>query len=240
VTARRWLAVAGAGLLLAQAAPALTGLRGVRRAVTPRLAGLGHPGHIALTFDDGPDPTSTPWFLSALDRLGVRATFFLLGAMLERAPALGRDIVAAGHEVAIHGWDHANLLVRAPARTLGDLTRARQLIESVTGHRPRYFRPAYGVLTTGALLAARRLELTPVLWTCWGKDWRQQSTSDSVRRRLRAQLGPGATVLLHDSDCTSAPGSWHSALAALPQLIDDCGRSGWKVGPLREHFHQPP
>jgi peptidoglycan/xylan/chitin deacetylase (PgdA/CDA1 family) len=100
--------------LAAHAAPALTSIGPLRRRLLPRLAGVGVPGHVALTFDDGPDPASTPAFLQVLDEHQVKATFFLLGQMLWAAPALGRDLVQAGHEIAVHGWAHRPMLLRCP------------------------------------------------------------------------------------------------------------------------------
>ena len=85
----------------------------------PRLNGDGRPDHVALTFDDGPDPASTPAFLDLLDELGVRATFFVLGSMVERAPALARELAGRGHEVGVHGWDHRSLALRGPSRPGG-------------------------------------------------------------------------------------------------------------------------
>jgi hypothetical protein len=74
-----------------------------------------------------------------------------------------------------------------------------------------------------------------VLWTAWGEDWSATATPESVLRTVRRDLTGGGTVLLHDSDCTSAPLSWRSALGALPDLLDGCARAGWRVGPLSEH-----
>src|SRR5258708_32094206 len=71
-----------AGLAVVQAGPGITALGPVRRLVFPRLAGRGAAGHVALTFDDGPDPAATPHFLDVLDSRGVQATFFLLGSGL--------------------------------------------------------------------------------------------------------------------------------------------------------------
>lgn len=231
-----WKASAAAvSVVAAQMAPALTGLNRIRLPLFPRLAGVGDPHRVALTFDDGPDPASTPQFVDALAARGVRATFFLLGSMLTKAPGLGRDLVAAGHEVAVHGWAHHNLLLRGPSATYDDLIRARALVAETTGQVPRFFRPPYGLLSAGALLAARRLDLTPVLWTCWGRDWTASATPESVFGTVRAGLTGGGTVLLHDSDCTSAPGAWRSSLAALPYLIDECAARGLQVGPLAEH-----
>src|ERR1700729_3919663 len=87
-----------AGIAGAQAGPGIPGLGPVRRAFFPRLAGQGDPGHVALTFDDGPDPVATPGFAQVLGDRGGTATFFLLGEMVAKAPGLAADLAAAGHE----------------------------------------------------------------------------------------------------------------------------------------------
>lgn len=219
----------------AHGAPSLTTLPGLRVRLFPRLAGLGDPDRVALTFDDGPNLTSTPRFVDALAARGVRATFFLLGSRLAQAPGLGRDLIAAGHEVAVHGWAHRNLLLRGPTSTYDDLARARALIADTTGVVPRFFRPPYGVLSTSALVAARRLDLMPVLWTCWGRDWTRSATPRSVLQTIRNGLTGGGTVLLHDSAGSPARETWRSTLGALPRLLDDCAERGLRVGPLSEH-----
>ncbi|WP_371494014.1 polysaccharide deacetylase family protein [Kitasatospora sp. NBC_00374] len=234
-----WAAAAVAGGQLLHLAPAASRLTMVRRYAAPTVAGRGAAGHVALTFDDGPDPRSTPRFLDALDALGVRATFFLLGGMLERAPGLGRELVARGHEVGLHGWYHRAQWYPAPGRDLRELRRATDAITATCGARPLWYRPPYGVLTTGPALAARRLGLRTVLWTAWGRDWTADATPASVRRTLWPDLRGGATLLLHDSDCTSAPGAWRSALGALPSVAERCRELGLTLGPLRDHGLPP-
>ena len=236
VRAGRAVAVA---LPVLHLAPALTALPAVRRRFFPALHGIGPPDRVALTFDDGPDPESTPRFLEVLAAHRVRATFFLLGGMLRRAPDLGREIVDAGHEVAVHGWRHDNLLLRGPSATVRDLARTRSLITAVTGRRPRFLRPPYGVLTGATVRAAGRLGLEPVLWSCWGRDWTRSATADSVYATVRSGLAGGGTVLLHDSSCAGAPGAWRAGLAALPRLLAECRRRGWTVGPLGAHRDLP-
>jgi peptidoglycan/xylan/chitin deacetylase (PgdA/CDA1 family) len=220
---------------MAHTAPALLSVRSGRSGRSALLSGRGDPARVALTFDDGPNPASTPHFIETLARHRVRATFFLLGCMAIASPALCRSIVGAGHEVAVHGWTHRNLLLRGPLATYRDLARTRALLAELTGEVPRYFRPPYGVFTTPALLAARYLGLTPVLWTCWGRDWTPATTPGTIANTLLPGLTGGATVLLHDSDGGQAPYAWRSTLAALPQLLDECARRGLRVGPLREH-----
>ena len=192
------LLAGGAALAIAQGAPGLTALAPVRR-LFPALAGAGRPDHVALTFDDGPDPRFTPRLLAMLDARRVHASFFLLGPLVQAAPGLAAEIAAA------------------------------------TGAVPRLYRPPYGVLSAGALAAARRLGLRPILWTCWGREWAPGATPGSVQATLSQTLGGGGTVLLHDSSCTSPPGAASAALGALPWLLDECGRRGLNVGPLAEH-----
>ncbi|WP_051025566.1 polysaccharide deacetylase family protein [Nocardia aobensis] len=231
------VATAGAGAVLLNALPSVTAISTVRTRLTPGLSGHSETGTVALTFDDGPDPESTPAILDALAAARVHATFFLLGSMLERAPALGAEIVAAGHEVAVHGWSHRCLLARGPVSTYRDIARGYDLITEATGSRPRHYRPPYGILSAAALATARRLELTPVLWTACGKDWVRTATPDTVAHRVVRELRPGATVLLHDSDCTSASGACRATLGAIPRIVDECAERGLVVGSLAERTH---
>jgi len=227
--------LAVAGLAVAHAGPGITALASVRRAFFPLLSGRGAADHVALTFDDGPDPASTPLFLDELRARGVRATFFLIGSKVAKETGLAAEIVAAGHEVAVHCWEHRYLPLRGPGGTYDDLARAQEVIAGGTGSVPWLFRPPYGVLSTAALLAARRLGLTTVIWSSWGREWTAGATAESVFATLGADLAGGSTVLLHDSDCTSPAGSWRPALGALPLLLDECARRDWRVGPLGEH-----
>lgn len=229
----------GAGLA-AHLVPSVAAIAPLRRAVLPGLCGESGRAHVALTFDDGPDPESTPEFLDALAALGVHATFFVLGTQLAAHPELGRRTVDEGHELAVHGWSHRPLLLRGPRATAVDLRRARDLVAEVGGSPPRHWRPSHGIPTGAGLLAARRLGMRAVLWTADGHDWRADASGDSVAGRIVPRLEPGAVVLLHDSDVTSAPGAWRSALDALPQLIDACAQRQLSVGPLCEHWLREP
>jgi peptidoglycan-N-acetylglucosamine deacetylase len=229
------LGVGVAGIAAVNSAPSLLALSGVGRHIAPKLAGVGASGHVALTFDDGPDPSSTPEFLAALDDLGWRATFFMLGEMVRANPSLASEVAAAGHEVAVHGDRHRTLLRLGPSATRDDIRRALDIVGSATGVAPRWYRPPFGTLSVGGLLAARGLGLDVVLWTSWGRDWRAEATGESVAEEVLAGYVDGGTVLLHDSDCTSAPESWHSALDALPLLAKGFADRGLTVGPLRDH-----
>lgn len=231
----RHLAAVGGLLATAHIGPAVTWLAGPRLALWPRLAGIGRGGHLALTFDDGPDPVSTPLFLAELADLGWTATFFVLGEQVRRAPGLLAEVAAAGHEIAVHGDAHRYLIARSPAAVFDDLHRAVDAIGSQLDAPPRWFRPAYGVLSGPALLAARRLGLRPVLWSAWGRDWTAAATATSVLAELDRGVLSGGTALLHDSDIDAAPGSWRAALGALPLLAEEASMRHITIGPLADH-----
>lgn len=223
------LALMAGGIAGAQLMPAATWLPGVRRWF-PSLAGLGRVDHVALTFDDGPDPRSTPAFLDVLDEFGIRATFFIIGERAARHPRILQRMVDAGHELAVHGWRHDYAFLRP----LG-LRRTVNLLAEIGGARPRWFRPPYGVLTTSAFAEAVGVGLQPVLWSAWGRDWTQAATPASVLRTLAPDLRGGATVLLHDAVTSRAADSWRAALGAIPSIVEACAAEGLELGPLADH-----
>ena len=191
---------------------------------------------MALTFDDGPDPVATPRFVDELARLEWRATFFVLGEAARRAPDVVRSLVDAGHEVAVHGDVHVTMARRSPRAVSDDIARGYDTVADITGVAPRWFRPPFGTLTLSAMRAARRRGLTPVLWTNWGRHWRAQATPATVVADVLRRPLAGATVLLHDSDAQSAPGSWRTTIAALPLLARAIDGSPLRIGPLCEHW----
>ena len=89
---------------------------------------MGRRGHVALTFDDGPDAASTPQFLDTLADLGWHATFFMLGEMTRRDPGLAGAVADAGHEIGVHGDVHGNMLRRTPRHAADDIARAYETI----------------------------------------------------------------------------------------------------------------
>jgi peptidoglycan/xylan/chitin deacetylase (PgdA/CDA1 family) len=215
-----------------QLGPAATWLPGVRRRLAPSLTGPMPSGQVALSFDDGPHPQGTPAVLDALDEMGARATFFVLGEQARRYPDVVVETARRGHEVALHGDRHDYLIGRTPWAAAADLARGRDTIGELLGAAPARWRPPYGVLSGPALLAAHRLHLRPVLWSAWGRDWRACATPESVVADLWRGTVDGGTLLLHDSDVTSAPGSWHTTAGALPLLAERLRAHGLAVQPM--------
>ena len=184
----------------------------------------GAGGGVALTFDDGPSPDATPAVLDRLDQLGLVATFFPLGRLVERDPDLVAEVVRRGHQVGTHGYDHRHHLARSPRWVHRDLVAAEAAMAAV-GIRPRWYRPTYGQATGATLIEARRRGWRTVLWSAWGREWATDDPAD-VAARIGRRLRPGAVVLLHDNDAFGPAGMWKTGLEALGRVADDMHRRG--------------
>lgn len=153
---------------------------------------------VSLTYDDGPDPQFTPRVLDALAAHGVKATFFVMVEPAEAHPELVARILAQGHEVALHGIDHARLSPLPVRRVRALIREGKQRLEQVAGQRVTLYRPTYGAQTVLGYLAARALGLEVVIWSAWARDWDGSSAEVVAERALRS-LHPGGIVLLHDA-----------------------------------------
>lgn len=188
------------------------------------LAAEGQPRAVALTFDDGPEPAVTPRVLEMLDRAGVAATFFLVGERAAQQPGLVREIAAAGHAVANHTWSHRKAFALLPPGAMAaELDRAQDVLATLTGTAPAYFRPPAGIRSVllEPLLARRGLFLAS--WTRRGLDAFARDAG-AVHRRLVRGLAPGDILLLHDGQLTSTQRRQSAAgeplvIAALSQLL---------------------
>ncbi|HEY5159676.1 MAG TPA: polysaccharide deacetylase family protein [Gaiellaceae bacterium] len=207
VAAAGWCAPAAAPHL-----PALARLLGISRR-------LPHQKGVALTFDDGPDPRTTPIVLDLLARAQAPATFFLVGEQVERHGDLAAEIVAAGHEIGLHGYRHLPTPLRTPHGLDADLDRAEAVITAATGRSPLFYRPPFGVFSTAALLSARRRGWTPLLWSRWGREWEHGARAEAVARRASASLTAGDIVLLHDASYYGIEGFARIAVEALPAIL---------------------
>ena len=173
---------------------------------------------LALTFDDGPHPDTTPRLLDILERHGARATFFMLGQMAEKYPALVQRAAAAGHALAVHSWDHPSFpLISGRERR----AQIRACARVLAPYASRLFRPPYGHQTLASRLDAWRLGYQVVTWSAAAADWEAHDSSWYVDK-LAPQLGPGRIVLLHDTLFHTIRPEYADrgpVLAALDQLL---------------------
>ncbi len=187
---------------------------------------------VALTFDDGPDPRTTPEVLDRLDQLGLRATFFVLGSDAEAHAEVVAETARRGHLVGTHGYAHEHHLLRSPRWVLHDLRRAKEVMDAI-GFPVTWYRPTYGQVTGSTLAMAKGLGLRTVIWSAWGREW-TTTDSDEVARRLIGRLTPGAIALLHDTDQHGTEGMWKVGLGALPAVAEHLRTEGLAAVTLDE------
>jgi peptidoglycan/xylan/chitin deacetylase (PgdA/CDA1 family) len=191
-----------------------------------RVIGAGpDPGAVYLSFDDGPNPGVTERILDVLAQARIRAGFFMVGAYVERSPALARRVAEAGHEVGNHTYSHTKLHRLGPARVRAELDRAHRVLSDATGRAPRAFRAPHGYRTPFVTRAARALGYRVFGWS-YGVWDSSRPGADEIRRRVRRKLRGGAIVLLHDGDGASFPGDRAQTAAALPGIIEDIRNAG--------------
>ena len=153
---------------------------------------------VALTFDDGPDPRSTPALLDLLHSADVPAAFFCVGQRVAAHPELAARIVREGHLLENHSYGHSNITnFFTVGRLTAELRQTQTIIQQTTGVAPHLFRPPMGLSNPRVFSAARSLGLTVVGWTARGLDTKL-TDPDRIVARIVRRLRPGAIILLHD------------------------------------------
>lgn len=191
---------------------------------------------VCITFDDGPDPRYTPQVLNILGKAGVKACFFLVGEKVRKYPGLVKRITAEGHEIGSHGFSHRNPWLMGPVATIREIKKSFRAIEDISGTAPEAFRPPWGLFNLFHFAARLALGYKTVLWSFMSWDWTRGSTPDIIAARVRRKLADGSILLFHDSDTVpgSSAGSPDNMLNALPEILDEIKKRGYRAAPLKE------
>ncbi len=182
---------------------------------------------VALTFDDGPDPTTTPQVLDILAKYQAKGTFFMIGSKVVNNENLTKRVSDAGHEIANHTWDHPNLTNLSVSEIQHQVNMTNQAIEKACGKKPHYLRPPYGATNATVQQSSG---LTQMLWTVDTRDWENHST-DGIMTNVKNQLQPGGVVLMHDIHQTT--------INALPTVMEYLKAEGYECVTVSELYaHQ--
>lgn len=209
---------------------------------------------VALTFDDGPSPATTPQVLDLLARQGAKATFFLAGVRVAAYPGLAADIVAAGHDVFGHGWDHEDLERAGAARALAAMQRVEDLLARLRPTPSRYLvRLPFGAGYNRSWMHRAMAHFHPDVSFAW---WSHATNDHLLARgcggeaelvsRCRALAGsleqdrrlPGGIILMHESPI-GAPGELAPRIAQtlLPLVLEVIARRGCRAGLIQAPTH---
>jgi peptidoglycan/xylan/chitin deacetylase (PgdA/CDA1 family) len=187
-----------AGVVAAAAVLLIGGLTGhVRRAGADDVD-CSKTKCIALTFDDGPSPY-TDRLLQVLKDNNAKATFFLIGNKVAANPDGAKRIAEAGMEIGNHTWEHPNMTTIPPEDIPSQLSKANDAITAATGHTPKLFRTAGGLINDNVLAAAKQQGLADINWDVIPFDWINDSNTTATTYMLKTQIKPGVVVLFHDT-----------------------------------------
>jgi len=152
---------------------------------------------VALTFDDGPHPTNTPELLDTLKALNIKATFFVIGERAHKYPEIIKRIVNEGHTLGQHSYYHRkNFGALSSTKIEKELQQSIDTIEQITGVRPSYFRPPFGVTNPNIAKAVKTLGLTSIGWSLRSYD--TTYTPEMVVNKLTKKAKAGDIILMHD------------------------------------------
>jgi peptidoglycan-N-acetylglucosamine deacetylase len=193
------------------------------------------PPTIYFTFDDGPNPATTPDLLDLLAREDVRATFFLIDRHItgETGP-LVRRMADEGHAVALHSHTRAYMLMRADTFA-GTLRRAADRIEQVSGRQPcAAFRPHAGWRTWQMYAGLKQIDYRMIGWSwmLWDWNWFRRRTAESVVHRIAPRVSNGDIIVLHDGDESAPFKDQRHTIDAVAQLIPELRAKGFAFGTI--------
>src|SRR5712691_4143471 len=201
-----------------------------RAPVWGRIVSRGRPRTpaIAITFDDGPTEPYTSQILDVLRAFGARATFFVLGARAQDAPDVVRRAAREGHEIGNHTWDHAPLPLRMPSAMRMTIRRTSDLVQDITGLRPRVFRAPFGWRNPWLDGAARREGCEPIAWTVGVYDTDRPGVEAIVDRAIEGFVD-GSILLLHDGRSLDPEPDASQVVEALPRIVGEARRRGFRL-----------
>lgn len=183
---------------------------------------------VVLTFDDGPEAGGTDRVLTALAAHDATATFFVLLSKLPRHGGLLDEVLAAGHEIGLHGADHRALPTMDGAEVARVVRDGRAALEDRIGRPVRWFRPPYGRQTVGNWRSITRAGMQSVLWTATTWDWRADVTHEQRVAVAQRGVRPGVVVLAHDAFAGPEDGASDGPEPQLDRgLLVDEVLTGW-------------
>ena len=197
----------------------------------PTLHQTDSAGKLAITFDDGPNPTVTPKLMDLLARHNAKATFFLVGKFVRECPDLVKEMAARGHTLGNHTDTHPNLFFCGREETQQELAHCTKAIVEATWESPRWFRPPFGFRSPWLGDIVQHHGMRTVMWSLLPGDWRakpldwlvdhMKPIAAHARENLpnkgkeKSPTAAGDILCLHDGDYKQQNGDRLRTVSAL-------------------------
>ncbi len=153
---------------------------------------------VYLSFDDGPTPEVTPWVLDVLKREQVKAVFFCVGHQIEKHPDIFKQIIAAGHRIGNHTYQHENGWQTSTVKYVESLKQTEQIINQYTTSS-KYFRPPYGRITPKQIKLLQQADYKIIMWSLLSGDFSSKLDPVQAPAYLKKHTRAGDIVVFHDS-----------------------------------------
>ena len=174
-----------------------------------------HRKMIALTFDDGPDPTTTPQALAILKKYNAKATFFMVGKNVSANPDIAKQVRKEGHQIGNHTWDHPQLPKLSLDNAKKEILDTQEAIQKATGVQTKITRPPYGAINNAIQYG---VDQSFIMWDVDSLDWKTHNTT-AILNEVKKEVKPGSIILMHDIHQTT--------IDALPTVLDYLKSQGY-------------
>lgn len=184
---------------------------------------------VALTFDDGPNPITTPQILDELEAAHASASFFVVGIRAKSFPSLLQRMNRDGYEIGNHSWNHADLTTLSAAQIKDQVARTQAAVLAAGLPAPTLFRPPYGAIND---TVRANIPLAIAMWNNDPEDWMKSPDPNALYNSVIQQLKPGRVVILHDIDQTT--------VTELPRILQTIQAQHYQLVTFSQLFNLSP
>jgi polysaccharide deacetylase family sporulation protein PdaB len=211
--------------LLGEYMPAVWPVFSSQERLVPIYAVATDEKKVSISFDAAWGAEYTPQLLEILDRYKVKTTFFLVKFWVEKYPNVTKQIVAAGHELGNHSATHPHMNALSEEEIYQELEDTNNLLERLTGQKPKLFRPPFGEYNNTLIRVVEELGMKTIQWSVDSLDWRDLSARE-ITTLVLEQIEPGAIVLFHNN-------AQHTP-AALGPILEQLQADGYEIVPISQ------
>lgn len=193
-----------------------------------RISVLPNSSSIYLTFDDGPIPEITPWVLEQLKKYNAKATFFCIGENIKKHPDIFQQILADGHTVGNHTFQHLNGWKTPTPEYLENTIQTEKILAEYNFENEKLFRPPYGKIKNKQAKAIKKLGYTIVMWDVISGDYDEEFSEEQCYKNVIENAGNGSTIVFHDSKK-----AFKNLQQVLPKVLEYYSEKGLKFSRIK-------